>query len=56
MNDYNQWKDKIATLSNNSFKIKRKDKNSLDNIAYNNEGKQIGEWKPNSNSGFIINK
>ena len=27
VNDYNQWKDKIATLSNNSFKIKRKDAN-----------------------------
>ena len=52
--DYNEWKDNVATVSNNNFEIKRKSNNNLLTQALNNKGKIIGEWDPAKTLGTIF--
>jgi hypothetical protein len=53
VDDYNEWKSIIATRSNNNYEIKRANKDSLNSMALNAEGKSLGEWNPNKMLGYI---
>ena len=52
--DYNEWKDNVATVTNNNFQIKRKNNNNLLTQAIDGAGKVIGEWDPAKTIGNLF--
>ena len=52
--DYNEWKDKVATITKNNFQIKRKGNNNLMTQAIDGAGKVIGEWDPAKTMGNLF--
>lgn len=55
VDDYNEWKDNVATLTRNNYRIKRSNNNTLNTSAVNADNQLVGEWNPAKTQGWFIN-
>jgi len=55
VDDYNEWKDCVATLTRNNYQIKRSNDQSLNTKAVNAAGETVGEWNPAKTNGWYVN-